>query len=234
MPGEERRLAPQELGAFGVGLAVTIVSSLLASPMIPFPFNFLISFGLGGTAMYGARKLLDPRTAAEVIEQRTENEYREILSEIAEVGKRVEDGSRNPSVEDETSRHLASIAKMIDMILKRYQERGRDFAGASSTLYILREFDGILSDYLKIKGGELFLDKRKMKEEITRIEGRDIPMVERALEKLGMKLDSGEILGREISKGTLESMLSSLGLVETLKEQLDSAGVGKEGSNDAQ
>jgi len=48
-------------------------------------------------------------------------------------------------------------------------------------------------------------------------------MFEMALERLGKKLDAGEDLDKGISKGTLESMLRSLNLIESLSDQIVSS-----------
>jgi hypothetical protein len=235
MRSENKRFTPQELGAFGVGLSVTIASSLLTSLVIPisFPFNLLISFALGGTALYGTHKILDPRTMTEVINQETEREFCAMLGEIADIAKRTAEASQSRYVGTKMSQRLGNIARMIEMILKRYQERRRDFAGTSSTLLLLQKVDEILAHYLKVKCGDLFLDEAQIQKEITETETRVIPMIEQALENLGRKLDSGETLGRDISKGTLESMLRSLDLIESLKDQLDDLSPAKETPDDA-
>jgi hypothetical protein len=140
---------------------VTIGSALLASLVspIPFPFNILISFGLGGTALYGARKILDPRTISEVTEQQTDNDFHSMLSEMSEIASRTMAAGKSKHVGKEEGGRLVAMAGMIYMILKRYQERKRDFAGVSSTLLVLQQVDGILAYYLKVRQGELFLDR---------------------------------------------------------------------------
>jgi hypothetical protein len=78
----------------------------------------------------------------------------------------------------------------------------------------------VLAHYLRIKAGEQFLDQDMKRTEIAQTETRIIPMVEAALENLGKQLDSGEVLDKKISEGTLESMLRSLNLIESLKVHL--------------
>ena len=109
------------------------------------------------------------------------------------------------------------------MILDRYQERPRDYAGVSAMLLILQRFEEILSHYRKVKRGELFLDEDRAEKVITETETQVIPMFEAALESLGKKLDSGKTLDTGISKGTLESMLQSLNLIESLSDQMASS-----------
>ena len=109
------------------------------------------------------------------------------------------------------------------MIFNRYKERPRDFAGVSSTLLILQKFAGILAHYLKVKRGELFLDEDQKEKEIVETETHVIPGFEMALDRLGKKLDAGEVLDKGVSKGTLESMLRSLDLIESLSDQVGSS-----------
>jgi hypothetical protein len=223
MAGNEKRVSPQELIAFGVGLTVTIVSVVITSP-IAFPFNFLISLGLGGAAGYGALKVLDPRTAQDLLEAQTNAQYRRMLQEIANIATRTSKASKSLRLgSTEVSGRLANIARMTEMIHDRYQVGGRDFSGASATLLILQKFDGILAHYLKVKRGELFLDAEQKKNEIVEAETHDIPMAEIALENLGKKLDAGEVLDKGISKGTLESMLRSLDLIDDSRDQIGSS-----------
>ena len=229
MEDKDKRVTPAQLGAFGVGLSVTIASSLLTSLVSPitFPFNFLISLALGGTAGYGALKVLDPRTRQDLFEAQTNAEFRLMLQEIADIAVRTGDASHSLSlISPEVSGHLGGIARMTEMILARYQERRRDFAGASATLLILQKFEEVLAHYLKVKRGELFLDEGQIEKEIAETETTVIPMFEMALERLGKKLDAGEDLDKGISKGTLESILRSLNLIESLSEQIVSSETG--------
>lgn len=219
MPAANRRFSPQELGALGIGLAVTIASALLTSA-IPFPFNFLISFGLGGMAFYGALKILDPRTRPEVEEQLAELEFRATLHEVEAIARKTADAARKTCDTRETSQHLDAIARKIEMIIQRYRERPRDFTGAASILLVLEKFDEILAHYLKVKCGALFLDKRRANKVIEDTEGHVIPMVEQALENLGRKMDFGEASDKEIHGGTLEDMLGGLDLIRFQRSDL--------------
>ena len=223
MAGNEKRVSPQELIAFGVGLTVTIVTVVITSP-IAFPFNFLISLGLGGAAGYGALKVLDPRSMQDLLEAETRAEYRRMLQEIRDITTRTSKASKSLRLgSPEVSGRLANIVRMSEMIHDRYQVGGRDFSGASATLLILQKFDGILAHYLKVKRGELFLDEDQREKEIAQSETHDIPITEIALENLGKKLDAGEVLDKNISKGTLDSMLRSLNLIESLSDQVNSS-----------
>ncbi len=212
MPATNKRFSPQELGALGIGLAVTIALVLLTSTIL-FPFNFLISFGLGGMAFYGALKVLDPRTRSEVEEQQAEREFRATLNEIQAIASKTADASRKTCDTREASQHLVAIARKIEMIIQRYQERPRDFTAAASILLVLKKFDEILAHYLKVKCDELFLDKPRADKAIEDTEVHIIPMVEQALENLGRKMDSGEASDKEIHGGTLEDMLAGLDLI---------------------
>jgi len=221
MEDDDKRVTPQQIGALGVGLIVTIASSLLTSLVSPilFPLNFLISLGLGATAGYGALKVLDPRTMQDLLEAQANADYRQKLQKIAGIAARTGDASQSLShISPEVSGQLGDITRMTGMILERYKERRRDFTGVSATLLILQKFEGILAHYLKVKRGELFLDEEQRDEEIAKTETQDIPMVEMALQNLGKKLDAGEVLDKSISKGTLESMLRSLNLIEDLRD----------------
>lgn len=229
MEDKDKRVTPAQLAAFGVGLSVTIASSLLTSLVSPitFPFNFLISLALGGTAGYGTLKVLDPRTRQDLFEAQTDAEFRLMLQEIADIAVRTGDASQSlHHISPEVSGRLGGIAKMTEMILARYQMRNRDFAGVSATLLILQKFEEVLAHYLKVKRGELFLDEGQIEKEIAETETTVIPMFEIALERLGKKLDAGEDLDKGISKGTLESMLRSLNLIESLSEQIVSSETG--------
>ncbi len=218
MSGADKRFTPQELGAYGVGLVVTVISAVVTGPVIPIPFNFLISFGLGGTAMYGARKLLDPRTPDDIEREHIQRDYRGMLNEMDEIGKRVAQASQRWCVRGDVSARLAYIVNAIEKILQRYRQH-HDFAGVSSTLIVLKKFDQILSHYVKVKCDELFLDRAEARRVIAEFEERILPMIEQALESLGRKMDSGESLGRDIDKGTLEDMLNSLGLIQAMKDR---------------
>jgi membrane protein implicated in regulation of membrane protease activity len=225
------RFTSQDLGAYGMGLAVTVVSALLTAPVLPIPIDLLISLGLGGTAWYAAHKLLDPWTDSEREEQLTLRGYKVTLAEIAEVAGRIKEAGSKWRVGANVARRLGSIVSMIEMILDRYRNR-RDFAGAAQTLVVLNKFDELLAHYVKVRCNELFIDKDQAKKEIAETEGQVIPMVERALEELGRKIDLGESTEIDIHKGTLEDMLSSLDLVRSLREQMDPQRT-KEDSNDA-
>ena len=223
MEGKDKRVTLAEIGAFGVGLTVTIASSFLTTLVSPvlFPFNFLISLGLGGAAGYGTLKMLDPRTRQDLLDSQTSAEYRQMLHEMVNIAARTEDASQSLSpLSPEVSGRLDTIARMVRMIHDRYQERHRDFAGVSATLLILQKFAGILAHYLKVKRGELFLDEEQREKEIVETETHVIPGFEMALDRLGKKLDAGETLDKSVSKGTLESMLRSLDLIESLSDQV--------------
>ncbi len=214
MRDADRRLTPREVGAFGIGLAVTIASAVLASPF-PFPVNFLIGFGLGGTAYYAARKVLDPRTRAEVEDQQAGREYIAILTELDAITARTADASRKPYVPAEVSRCLGGIAGKTGMIIERYRQRPRDFTGAASTLLVLHEFDEILAHYLKVTCAGIFLDKDQADRVITNAENHVIPMIDQALETLGRKMDSGEASDKDVHGETLEDMLDGLDLLSS-------------------
>ena len=116
MGDKDKRVTPQELVAFGVGLSVTIVSVVITSP-IAFPFNFLISLGLGTTAGYGALKVLDPRTVQDLLEAQTNAQYRRMLQEIANIATRTSKASQSLRLgSPEVSGRLANIARMTEMI----------------------------------------------------------------------------------------------------------------------
>jgi hypothetical protein len=226
MDDEDKRVTPQQIGALGVGLVVTISSALLTGLVIPipFPFNFLVSLGLGATAGFGALKILDPRTGQDLLEARTSAEYRQKLQEIARIAAQIDKASQSLNKSSrEVSGRLDNIARMTGLILDRYTEQRRDFAGVSATLLILQKFAGILEHYIKVKRGELFLDDEQRQKEVAATEKRVIPGFEIALTNLGKKLDAGEALDKSISKGTLESMLRSLDLIESLSDQVSSS-----------
>lgn len=225
MDDEDKQVTPQQIGALGVGLVVTIASALLTTLVMPitFPFNFLISLGLGATAGYGTLKVLDPRTRQDLLEAQTSAEYQRMMKEIASIEARTDNASRSLRLlSPEVSGRLEHIARMIEMIYYRYNTRRRDFAGVSATLLILQKFEGILAHYLKVKRRELFLDEEQREKEIAVTEMHDIPMFEIALRNLGKKLDAGEGLDKRISKGTLESMIRSLDLLNDLSDEIGS------------
>ena len=216
---KEQRVTPQQIAALGLGLSVTIASSVLTSLVTPvlFPFNFLISLGLGAAAGYGALKVLDPRTRQDLLDSWAEVRYHQMLREISEYAARTAEASQRLSgMSPQVSGKLGEIARMTEMIHDRYEARGRDFTGVSATYLILKRFEEIVAHYLKVKCGELFLDEDQSEEEIAETELYVIPMTETALGNLGKKLDAGEAIEKGVSKGTLESMLRSLNLIESL------------------
>lgn len=230
MLGDGKHVSPQEVVAFGVGLGVTVASAVITSVvhLVPFPFNFLISFALGGTAFIGA-KLVAEDTPGGLLDKQTRAEYRLKLQEIAAIAARVEQASRSTCLDAAINEQLGGIARLIGKILKRYQERRMDFAGASKLLEALRRFDEIQGFYLNVKCGDLFLDNAMRETLVTEIERRTIPTFAEALRNVGKQLDSGEALDREISMRTLDSILRSLNLIESLGEQLDSTPQDDEG-----
>ncbi len=231
MPPGQHGFTPQDLGAYGVGLAVTVVTAFLTAPIIPIPFNLLISLGLGGTAWYGAQKVLSPFTVAEQEEKVTSREYKAMLDEMAQIATRTAAMGRRGRIGTDVSKRLASIARMIEMIVERYQTR-QEFAGASKSLMLLQKFDEITAHYSQVKSGELFIDKSRAEAEIAETEGRVFPMVEQALDELGRKIDRGTSMETDIHKGTLEDMLRSLDLVRSLRHE-KALPAGKEASHDA-
>ncbi len=230
MSADEKLPILQDIGAYGVGLAVTVISAVLTGPIIPIPFNLLISLGLGGTAWYGSHKLLHPWTPAEREERDAARRYKGMLHDIAAIGARTADSGLLRCIDSDISRHIISIARKIDMVERRYRKGARDFAGASKTLLVLQKFDEILTHYVKLKCGELFLDKGQADRDIADIEGRILPLIEDALEELGRKIDAGESVAMEIHKGTLEDMLRSLDLIKSQQPNLKPPA--KEGSDD--
>jgi hypothetical protein len=234
MEDEDKQITRKELIAFGVGLTVTIVSTVLTAP-IGLPLSILVGVGMGGAAGYGTLKVLDPRTRQDLEKEQTDSEYRQMLSEyrqmlheISAIAVRTGQASQSlRPVSPEISERLANIARITEMIVVRYRERRRDFADASATLIILQTFEDVLAQYLKVKKGELFVDGDQKEKEIAETEMRVIPMVEIALENLGEKLDAGVVLDTNISKGTLESMLWSLDLIKYKSDQVGADEKGK-------
>jgi len=222
MRDESRRLTRKEAVALGIDIVVVIIVALITTRTRPllFPVSFLLSLTLGAMAAYGALKLLDPRTPTDLLEHEMSAKFRLMLEQLQEIASRTEQASRNGRLNAETSGRLAGIASCMGMIARRYQERSRDFAGASSALLIFQEFDRVLAHYLRIKSGEQFLDQDTKRTEIAQTETRILPIVETALETLGRQLDSGQVVDKKISEGTLESMLQSLNLIESLKDHI--------------
>jgi len=220
MRDENRRLTNKELVALVIGIVVVIIVALITTRArpLPIPVSFLVSLTLGVMAAYGALKILDPRTPTDLVEHEMNAQFRSMLEQLLEIGSRTVQAGHNGHLSTETSSRLAGIASLMGMITRRYQERSRDFAGASSALLVFKEFDRVLAHYLRIKSGEQFLDQDMKRKEIAQTETRILPMVEVALENLGKQLDSGEVVDKKISEGTLESMLRSLNLIESLRD----------------
>ncbi len=231
MSVEEKDLLLRNRAAYGVGVVVAGVAAAVTGPVIPTALSLPASVALGAVAWYAARKLLNPWSDAEREEQRTTREYRTMLDRIAVVARRVMEAGSQPCVGGEVSRHLASIARMVEMILERYRRR-RDLAGASTALVVLQKFDEVLAHYIKVKCNELFIDRSQAEEEVAQVEGHVLPTVEQALEELGRKIDAGESMATEIRRGTLDDMLRSLELIKALRDQKDLPAL-KEESNDA-
>ncbi len=202
----------REAAAFGLGLAVTLAAAGLVSPF-PFPLNFLIAFGLGGMTFYAARKVFDPRTAAEVEEQQAAREFAAILEHLQAIAARTAEAGRKPYIPPDIAEDLGGIAAKIERIIRRFREQPRDFTGAASTLLVLQKFDEILAHYLKVIGSQLFLDQAQAEKVIADTEDHVIPMIERALDNLGRKLDSGETSDKDVHGDTLADMLSGLDLI---------------------
>ena len=212
MSGIVNRFSAREVGALGIGLAVTVISAALSIP-IALPLHFLLSFGLGGTAYYGALKVFDPRPDSEIEEQRAQREFAGIIQELETIATRTAEAGRKTEASAETADRLGRIAAKIEMLVTRYRERPRDFTGAASTLLVLQKFDQILAYYLDVRGGERFLQEGLAAKVISDTEGHVIPMIDRALERLGRKMDSGEASDKDIHSGTLEDMLEALDLI---------------------
>jgi hypothetical protein len=223
MRDENRRLTSKELAALGIGIVVVIIVALITTRARPLllPVSFLVSLTLGALAAYGALKILDPRTPTDLVEHEMNAQFRLMLEQLQEIASKTEQASRDSHLSTETSSRLAGIASFMGLIARRYQQRSRDFSGASSALLVFKEFDSVLAHYLRIKSGEQFLNEERKRTEIAQTETRILPMVETALENLGRQLDSGEVVDKKISEGTLESMLRSLSLIESLRDQLE-------------
>ncbi len=234
MSSPDQRMTPVDFRAYVVGLAVTALSAVTTTLITPvlFPFNFLVSFGLGGMAWYGTRKVLDPRTPIEVEADQTEQDYRSVLGEIEQIAKRTTEASERRCIGKGTAPRLEAIAQMIENILSRFRERRRDLAAAASTLGVLRKFDELLAHYVQVSCGELYIPRDEAAREIIDLEGHIIPMVGAALGNLLIKMDSNKALSMGIQKGTLEDMLESLGLIKSLQGRINDPAGTKEASND--
>jgi len=238
MQSRKSRFTKTELIAFAVGILVVVVVSLITTRIrpIPFPFNFVISLVLGTIAAFGSLLIID-QIAKRIVEsarkQAAEAEFSQKLVEIRAITARVGEISQSPLLDAETSQRLCRIDSMVGLHVTRYRERSRDLAAASNLLTILQVFEPSLTTYFKIKSGEQFLEPSKRDAELARTERYFLPMLERALETWGERLDSGEVTSKRISEGTLESMLRSLGLIEEMNKQLEHPNM-REGATDDQ
>jgi len=235
MQSRKSRFTKTELIAFAVGILVVVVVSLITTRIrpIPFPFNFVISLVLGTIAAFGSLKIIDPWTEEDRVQQAANTEFSQKLVEIKAITERIWEISQSPHVDSETSHLLSRIASMVGLLTTRYRERSRDLAATSNLLTVLQVFEPSLTTYFKIKSGEQFLEQSKREAELDRTQRDILPMLERALETWGERLDSGEVVSKRVSEGTLESMLRSLDLIKALNNQLDHPSL-REGAVDDQ
>ena len=218
--GAGRGLERREAAGVGAGTLAVVAAALITTFLqpLPFPFNFLISLGLGAAMQYGALNLIEPGPAADLLEGQMGAEYRALLAAMREVGAQTAAASQQRGLPQATSDQLRETAQVIEAIAGRYQTRAADFAGASTTVTLLQQFQKILAYYLKIKSGQQFLDTFAKGREVAETEGRTIPMFHAALLNLGKQLDAGEVLDKGAAEDALKSMLESLNLINDLTQ----------------
>lgn len=216
MPNPKQRLSAETVAALAAGLLVVAVAALVTTRVRPlaFPLNYFVSLGLGMAAFVGAAKVLDPRTTSDLAEAQAAAEYRSLLNEMKVIAARTWVASQQPGLDRPTAQRLRSISSTVGLLVSRYQAGGAGLASASATLTVLKQFDRVLTGYLKIRSGEQFVDAQARQAEVAETEERTIPMVQAALQMLGQQLDAGRVVDKKVWEGTLASLLRSLDLVD--------------------
>jgi hypothetical protein len=216
--GAGRALSRREAAGVGAGALGVVAAALITTYLqpLPFPFNFLISLGVGAALQYGTLNLVEPGPPAGLSEDQMTADYATLLNAMRAVAAQTAAASQQPGVPPATSVHLGETAQVIEAIASRYEARAADFSGASTTATILQQFHKILAYYLKIKSGEQFLAEGAKSREVAETEDRTIPMFHAALLNLGQRLDAGEVLEKGVAEDALESMLASLNLIHDL------------------
>jgi hypothetical protein len=77
----------------------------------------------------------------------------------------------------------------------------------------------VISSFVKIVNGELFLPATDKKREIDETELTDLPMVEKVLENLGINLDSSQLSQLDVAQATFATLAKSYGLLEDIDKQ---------------
>ncbi len=223
MTDPKKGFSVQEAAALAAGAVVVVVAAFLTTRLrpIPFPLNFALSLGLGAATSLGALTVLDPRTARDRMEDEAEAEYRAMLGEMQAIAARAAAAGQFTGMGETAARGLLEIAAVVRSIANRYASVSHDFAGASAILTTLKQFDLILAYYLRIKSGRQHLAPEARASEIAQTEERTIPLLRAALEKLARQLDASEVADKDVSEETLQSVLRSLNLTDTLNDKAD-------------
>jgi hypothetical protein len=231
MTTPKKGFSVQEAVALAAGVLVVVVAALVTTWLRPilFPFNFAASLGLGAAAYLGTLKILDPRTPRDLIDDQAAAEFRSLLSEMRAIAARISAARLLSDLSQLTADRLLAIASVVEALAGRYQAGSAGFAGASATLTVLRQFDRVLAYYLRIKSGQQYLAPEARAREMAQTEERTIPLVRDALENLARQLDAGEVVDKNVSEDTLQSVLRSLNLVDTLADDADASLADKEG-----
>jgi hypothetical protein len=220
--------------AFGAGVitvAIAAFSFMRVSYISPL-INFIVSLILGvSTAVIVLYMFPDPDRDPGEIERETERRYRSIIAELRTIAERIRRDRRSCDVSEDIANQLAAISTLAHSLADRYATRPRNFAGAASTLRVLEVSDAVLTYYHRIKCGGLLLDPVRSEFEIEQVETRVIPMVESGLNRQARQLDSGEAGDMSAQIRTLEDMLQSLNLIESMSSTLNSPFL-TEGEND--
>ncbi len=215
MAKPKQSLPPEEVGALAAGVIVVALAALITTQLraLPLGLDFALSLGLGAAAYLGARKVLDPRTTSDRLQDQLAADQRAVLSEMKIIAARIWAASQRASMSALTAQRLRNIATLTGSLVSRYRSSS-GLAGAAATLTVLKQFDRVLAGYVQIRSGEQFIDNEARELEMAETEERTIPMVQAALQTLGQQLDAGRVVDKQVWESTLASLLRSLDLAE--------------------
>jgi len=218
MLGDGKQIAPQEMGSFGVGVAATIATGLIATvSQVPLALIAPISLGLGLAAWFGAHQIrlaIEEGQIAAIIRA----EYLAKLSEIRRIAERIGDISQSGFLPAKVAGQLSETNRILLRLLRRFDAR-QNIPWASATLLIVERFILMVEEYHDIQCGELFVRDAARKAKIANMEQRVLPLLIATLNEIGIKLDEGRFQS-EVLLATMEDIANSLGLLESLKQQL--------------
>lgn len=202
-----------------LGAAILVLGlCFIFIPLMPL-IRGVIGFALAGAVFVGVGFILDPKTKTDIAEDEAESDFQATLRRIEDIALAADEASKR-STRRQAAGQLSHISSMIHQLHSRFSKAGRkDAVNAARLAHLLEQFGVSLDRYQKIVTGQLFLPATDKKREIDETELRDLPMVERVLENLGINLDSGQTSELDVAQATFATLAKSYGLLEEIDRE---------------